>query len=99
MTAHGMTGEIYPLGIGIKFFCGNLQYFEGIEPAPVFPVKTTGTAIGGSNDGAPVLVLVGPCLADGFHGGTMHREKQGRIFFACCFVVLPNNIAGCHPFR
>src|SRR5882724_13486957 len=78
VAAHGMPGEVYMLRVWFEFFFGNGQYFQCIQPAPVFPVETARTSVGRGNEITPVFGFIGPRLPYRFHTCTMNREEQRR---------------------
>src|SRR5690606_31922726 len=53
-----------------------LQDFHRIDPSPVFPRKSKRAAVGGGDQGPPVLFIVGIGLVDGFYRSSVDREKK-----------------------
>ena len=47
MAAHGMSGQVRALRIGLEPSAGLLQHFQRIPPPPIFPIETEAAPIGG----------------------------------------------------
>src|SRR5215831_10841516 len=93
MSAHGMTSQVNMLRVWFKFFFGEFQHFQGIKPAPVFPVKSARTPVRSCYQVTPVFWFIGPGLPDRFNARSMHRKKQSaprstrRPLWCYCIIL------------
>src|SRR5690606_10225077 len=64
-----------------RFTC-QCQYLQCVDTSPIFPIESTGSAVGRCHERAPIFRLVGLGLAERFDTRTMYRTEQGiaRLF-------------------
>src|SRR5690554_6450635 len=73
-----MAGQIYAGAVGTVPLNGQIQYFHGIQPAPIFPIESSGTPVGRRYQGSPIFRFIGSGLADSLYAGSVYGQKQGR---------------------
>ena len=95
VAAHGMAGEVDPGRVRREEPRRFGQDLERVEPAPVLPVESVGTAVGRRDDPGPVLGLVGPGLPDGLDARAVERQEEGRSWPAMASVRPARLPPGC----
>src|SRR5262249_44804781 len=66
--------------IGLELALRQLEYLQGVEAAPVFPVEAVRPSVRRRHDMAPRPGGVAIRLTDRFHAGAVQRQHEARLF-------------------
>src|SRR5262249_35762421 len=95
MAAHRMSREVSALRIGAELGLGEIEYLEGIEPAPLLPVEAERPSIRRGDEMAPRFGCVSCGLAGRFDTGAVQAQKQRRPLRRPLTPTPHPRLAGC----